>query len=81
MVEQKDMEEAVTENQKAMAWGVVLGAALMGIVLSLITVGSCVDARSVREAAVKGGYARWEVVDLNTGATEFRWNAPAEKKP
>jgi len=69
------------EEHKAFVCGIVVGTVVPAMIVWMpLTLSLWAQARDVREAAVKGGYARWEVVDLNTGGTEFKWNVPPEKK-
>jgi hypothetical protein len=71
----------MTEEQRAFVTGLAVGIVTTAMIVWMpLTLSLWAQTRDVREAAVKGGYARWEVVDLNTGATEFRWNVPAERK-
>ena len=71
----------MTEEQKAFTTGVVVGIVLTALIIWLpLSFVLYVEAQGLREAAIKAGFARWEVVNLSTGFTEFKWIVPAEKK-
>ena len=71
----------MTEEHKAFTTGVVVGIVLTALIIWLpLSFVLYVEAQGLREAAIKAGFARWEVVNLSTGFTEFKWIVPAEKK-